>query len=105
MSGLSKDWDIPEGLSTLGLLAAEAFRQQAVQQGLTHAGGCKVFYSPEEWRARGEAYGAESELVVVYDGSEARYLAEFNDGMARALEKEGLFVECCTHWYAAVYKI
>jgi hypothetical protein len=105
MSGLSKDWDIPEGLSTLGLLAAEAFRQQAVQQGLTHAGDCKVFYSPEEWRERGESYGAESELVVVYDGSEARYLAEFNDGMARALEKEGLFVECCTHWYAAVYKI
>jgi len=44
-------------------------------------------------------------LVVVYDGSEARYLAEFNDGMAWALEQEGLFVECCTHWYAAVYKI
>ena len=105
MSGLSKDWDIPEGLSTNGVLAAEAFRQQAVQQGLTNSGGCKVFYSPEEWRQRGERYGCESELVVVYDGSEARYLAEFNDGMAWALEQEGLFVECCTHWYAAVYKI
>jgi len=76
-----------------------------VQQGLTNAGGCKVFYSPEEWRERGEAYGAESELVVVYDGSEARYLAEFNPGIEEVLARLNLFIECCTHWYAAVYKI
>ncbi len=105
MSGLSKDWDIPEGLSTSGVLAAEAFRQQAVQQGLTHAGDCKVFYSPEEWRERGEWYGTNSELVVVYDGSEARYLAEFNPGIEEVLARLNLFIECCTHWYAAVYKI
>jgi len=102
---MSKDWDIPEGLSTSGVLAAEAFRQQAVQQGLPNSGGCKVFYSPTEWCERGEAYGAESELVVVYDGSEARYLAEFNEKTEEVLARLGLFVECCTHWYAAVYKI
>ena len=102
---LSKEWDIPEGLSLLGDVAAQIIRQQAVQQKLTNAGGCKVFYSPQEWRERGEQYGCESELVVVYDGSDARYLAEFNPGIEEVLAREGLFIECCTHWYAAVYKI
>jgi hypothetical protein len=102
---LSKDWDIPEGLSPLGVAAAQTIRQQAVQQGLVNAGGCKVFYSPQEWRERGEQYGTESELVVVYDGSDARYLAEFNPVVEEVLGRLNLFVECCTHWYAAVYKI
>jgi hypothetical protein len=107
MSGLelSKEWDIPEGLSPAGFNAAVAFRQQAVLQGLANSGGCKVFYSPQEWRERGESYGCESELVVVYDGSEARYLAEFNPGIEEVLARLNLFIECCTHWYAAVYKI
>jgi len=107
MSGLelSKDWNIPEGLSLLGDVAAQIIRTQAVRQGLTNAGGCKVFYSPAEWAERGEQYGCESELVIVYDGSEARYLAEFNDTVGNVLAREGLFIECCTCWYAAVYKI
>lgn len=102
---LSKDWDIPEGLTHAGFNAAVTLRQQAVQQGLVNAGGCKVFYSPQEWRERGEQYGTESELVVVYDGSDARYLAEFNPTVEEVLARLNLFVECCTHWYAAVYKI
>lgn len=102
---LDKDWDIPEGLSHAGFNAAVAIRQQAVQQGLTNSGGCKVFYSPAEWKERGEVYGRESELVVVYDGSDARYLAEFNSSVEEVLARLNLFIECCTHWYAAVYKI
>jgi hypothetical protein len=101
---LGKDWEIPQALSHLGFAAAEIIRLQAVLQGQTYTGGCKVFYSPAEWRARGESYGCNSELIVVFDGSDVRRLAEFNNAVDIALGREDLFIECCTHWYAAVYK-
>lgn len=79
--------------------------------GATHAGN-RAFYSPEEWAERGEEYGADGVLVLVYDDSD---LASFCDpmtgsevrveAMRRALADAGLWVEACTSWYSAVYRI
>lgn len=69
------------------------------------------FYSPAEWRARGERYGLQSELIVVHDGGD---LASFfnpdymcwnlQTTMNEALEKAGYYAEPCTSWYTAIYK-
>jgi hypothetical protein len=74
-------------------------------------GGCKTFYTPDEWKARGEDYGTESELVVVYDGGDFHSICNTGMGFYTAheslqeeLDKAGYFFEQCTGWYGAVYK-
>jgi len=69
------------------------------------------FYTPAEWRARGERYGLKSELIVVHDGGD---LAPFfnpdymcwslHTAMNETLEKAGYYAEPCTSWYTAIYK-
>ena len=41
-----------------------------VSEGLTDSGGCKTFYTPREWRDRGEVDGREAILIVVHDGGD-----------------------------------
>lgn len=111
----------PEGLSEAGSEAYDAVVAVLRKHEATRTGGCKAFYSPAEWRARGESYGTEAELVVVYDGgdlmrffsldacynelydfpAERRYATY--EGMQAALEAVGLYFEECTGWYSAVY--
>ena len=74
-------------------------------------GGCKAFYKASEWRARGEDYGTDSELVVVYDGGDLYSICNttagcpsFDDSLQEELFKKGYFFEQCTTWYGAVYK-
>lgn len=80
------------------------------EHGLTYTGGCRTFYTPAEWAARGEAYGHKSLLIVVYDGGDARHCFdpyagyEAHDAMTEALAAEGFYAEPCTHWYSAIYK-
>ncbi len=73
-------------------------------------GGCRTFYSPEEWRARGEHYGRESCLIVVHDGGDYAYAFSHSYGdsvlmeaMREALDAEGYYAEACTGWYTAIY--
>lgn len=117
---------MPEGLSPKGRKAYETIVKFLREKEMTDTGGCKVFYSPKEWKARREQYGLESELIVVYDGGDHRPAfnmdacldtAEFlrdnglkvknpyatHEEMSAALEEVGCRVEECTGWYAAVY--
>lgn len=73
-------------------------------------GGCRAFWMPETWRARGEKYGEDSVLVVVCDGGDlAPYFNyDYGDGeaietMKRALSDIGYYSEDCCGWYHAVY--
>jgi hypothetical protein len=107
----NKDFAIPEGLSGLGRKAAETI--------ITHVcadfpdasgGGCRAFYTPDEWRARGEQYGADAELIVVHDGGDlAPYFSydeccyDLLEGMVEALSPTGTYAEQCTCWYTAIY--
>lgn len=122
----------PEGLTAEGERAYSAImgRLKAKYQGVLKefsTGGCRSFYSPAEWKARGEEYGLGSVLVVVYDGGDLR--RHFNmdaayemscmleeagitvkepyaslEKMQEALNAEGFYFEECTGWYGAVYK-
>lgn len=104
--GLSR----PTDLSEKGNLAYDAIMKVLRDRDALYTGGCTGFYSPMAWKERGETYGTESFLVVVYDGGD---LTSFFRGgecdkdymkMVRALEEIGLYFEECTHWYAAIYE-
>jgi hypothetical protein len=106
------DFNIPVELSEQGKSAADAIVALMTAE-LTDpsGGGCKAFYTPEEWLDRGEAYGQGAVLIVVHDGGDqARYFNldyeqyEAFDRMNTRLGQLGLHVEQCTCWYSAVYK-
>lgn len=96
----------PQGLSELGNAAYDEAMKLIQEHGLDLC-GCKTFYSPQEWRARGERYGCESHLIIVYDGGNINHIAQisgkYNEEFIVALSNYGLFVEEATGWYACVY--
>lgn len=74
-------------------------------------GGCRTFYSPAEWKARGESYGLESVLIVCHDGGDVASFFNYDyecyqrlENMREALEKVGYWAEPCTSWYTAIYR-
>lgn len=75
-------------------------------------GGCKAFYSTTEWKERKESYGLNSGLIVVHDGGDlAKYCNLDYESyldckkLNQALGEIGYYIEGCTCWYSAVYKI
>jgi len=105
---------MPEGLSEHGQRAWRVIVDALKERGLEDTGGCKVFYSPREWRERGEEYGTDSELIVVYDGADAKYLFSLDadmdmsyrntEYMNNKLHEAGLYAGECTCWYSAIYE-
>lgn len=115
---MDSKFDKPKGLSAKGEAAYKAIMElfQALEDATPEyplsSGGCVVFYSPEEWKARGERYGRDAELIIVYDGGDhGMYFShsyecyEAIEKMRLALEKVGVYTEECTHWYSGVYSI
>jgi len=81
---------------------------------LTHTGDSPVFYSPVAWRAKGEQYGRESELIAVFDGGDHGAAFSYDhacenysalETMSEALAEVGAFFEAATTWYGSVYRI
>jgi len=106
-----EDFNIPTELCASGKKAAESIVALLTEElSSPSGGGCKAFYTPEEWRDSGEEYGHGAVLIVVHDGGHmARY---FNlsyeqyacvDRMGTRLRTLGLYAEQCTGWYSAVY--
>ena len=100
---------IPKGLTRAGRKAAQAILAVLVADGSTETGGCRTFYSPREWKKRGELYGKDSLLIVVYDGGAVRDYFHSYDYKARmermdaALAAAGFRHERCTGVYTSVY--
>jgi hypothetical protein len=104
------DLAIPKGLSTAGKLAAELILEVLKERDIEHTGGCKAFYSPKEWKARGEEFAQNAVLVVVYDGGSVGRCFEYGKEDYKAIEamdarlgEHDLRAECGTHWYAGIY--
>ena len=101
----------PEGLSPHGKKAYAALMKVIKKFGLD-PGGCTTFYSPAQWKERGEEYGCDSELIVVHDGGEVGYLfsCDYEGSYAayeacnKALDAVGLWSEPCMCWYTAIYR-
>lgn len=75
-------------------------------------GGCQPFYTPQAWEARGEKYGTGSVLVLVHDGGDLAPFCNYDyeqydriEKFSKALAEDGFYVENCTSWYSAVYRI
>lgn len=76
-------------------------------------GGCTAFYTPEQWKDRGEAYGINSVLLLVHDGGDLAPFCNFDYGqydkidcLTLTLEMlgDGYWMESCGCWYTAVYR-
>jgi hypothetical protein len=106
------EYEMPPGLSAEGQQAYHAIMAVLKKYGADDGtGGCTTFYSPQEWKDRGEKYASGSELVVVYDGGPVGAFFDYDGGheklvsaMVAALNKVGLYSEPGTHWYSGVYK-
>ena len=77
-----------------------------------YSGGCKGFYTEEEWAARGESYGDKAPIVVVHDGGGAAPFFNYDyedykkvERMTKALGKIGYYASPCTNWYTAIYPV
>jgi hypothetical protein len=103
---------VPEGIKGPGYDAYLAIIKFLSDHDLTDTGGCKTFYTPEEWKARGEQYGLGSLLVVVHDGGAVAEVCNLDyenyglhDELQDALKQAGFYMEGCTSWYSAVYPV
>lgn len=109
---MSNDWPIPADLSDDGRKVAETILAFLTEKDLTYHGGGGKFYSPQQWRDRGEDYGTDSLLVITHDGGD--HAGAFNidyeqyqliEQLRDRLVPLGVFSEQCTSWYSAVYPI
>ena len=101
----------PDGLNEKGREAWQVIVAFLKRHDMTFTGGCKAFYSPEDWKARGESYGLKSKLIICHDGGMLYEIFNLdaenyglNEQMNQALEAVGLYYESCTTWYSAVYE-
>ena len=111
---MGDDLRVPKGLNAAGQEAIQIILEtaQEVLGRKVVTGGCRAFYSPEEWEDRGELYGLKSKLIVVHDGGDLGRFFNYSEGdyaaikrMADALMKKKLSAEACTGWYTAVYRL
>ena len=70
------------------------------------------FYTPAEWKVRGEKHGNEAVLVIVHDGGDLAPLCNYDYGCYDDIEAFsaflgglGYYVEDATGWYSAVYPV
>ncbi|MCR4286194.1 MAG: hypothetical protein NUW00_04845 [Candidatus Kaiserbacteria bacterium] len=113
MKDVNKDFEIPCGLSRKGRQAAIMIRERVLEKMKdTTGGGGRAFYTPQEWRDRGEDYGCESLLIVCHEGGSMAGFFNYDyqeydkiEGMSEMLLKYGVYAEQCTGWYTAIYPI
>lgn len=70
------------------------------------------FYSPKEWRDRGESYCREASCIITAEGTlcgiwngyygTASYA--LLDSFYNMLQEHGLWYEMGTHWYVGIYE-
>lgn len=118
MTGIdSEKFAKPENLNKEGLKAYRAIMKLFKDENSKNpfnidSGGCTTFYSPKQWAERGESYGRNSALIICHDGGDVANYFNYDCGsygaikkMDKALREVGLYAECCTAWYTAIYKL
>jgi uncharacterized protein (TIGR02996 family) len=107
---VERDLAIPPELSRQGKKAARLILNFLLAEGLTGTCGCQAFYSPQAWKERGEQYGHDSLLILVYDGGDIdtcmdplKGQPELVDRFEDNLIENGFVVEACTNWCSAIY--
>jgi hypothetical protein len=69
-----------------------------------------IFYTPEEWKDRGEEYGLSSKLIVTHEGDALAPFFNLDygaygafDEMIEAFDSTPYWSEGCTCWYSCFY--
>ncbi|NLE78110.1 MAG: hypothetical protein GX610_00735 [Rhodococcus sp.] len=108
---MTYEWPIPTDLSKEGKEAAELLKQFFTEKGITDHGGGGRFYSPSEWKDRGEQWGTESLLIITHDGGDHASAFAYDygnysliDELQTRLGHINVFAEQCTSWYTALYR-
>lgn len=104
------DFDLPEGDREARIAKAIVEVIAEYTGAEPYGGGCRAFYTPAEWEARGEKYGHRSALIVCHDGGDAAKFFNVDyecyeafEAMDKALRGIGFYAEACTSWYTAIY--
>lgn len=77
-----------------------------------YTGGCRTFYTPEEWKEK-ENYEVTNELLFIcHDGGEFGNLCSYDreqyglmEEFDNLLNKKGYYTEAGTNWWTAVYPL
>jgi len=104
------DLAMPDGLSAKGKKAWQIIMGVLAKADMLETGGCKAFHNPKQWTGE---YGRKSHLVIVYEGGDLGYFFDYDQAselsystlntMEEAFKGTGLYTECCTSCYSAVY--
>lgn len=105
-----RDHEMPKGLCGFGITAVDIIRGTLRAEDALFTGGCKPFYSPDEWRDRDEwaTVGGEPKnvvLIVCHDGGDmSLYGGRPNlwATLRRELHNAGYFVARGTGWWSYV---
>lgn len=121
------DFDLPKNLSPRAREAADTILRVANNQVMDSTaeggwverdtldypldgGGCRAFYTPEEWKARGENDWRGTCLIVCHDGGDLSPFFNLDEGaylmwdrMFQTLQKKGFLAEQATSWYTCIY--
>ena len=113
MSFDKDNWAVPTGLSRKARKLALALAKLAKKRDWN--AGQKVFWSPQEWKNKGESYGLQSELVILHEGGDhAPFFSldySYNGGsydqyeeQVKFVGKHGFFCEGLYSWSSAIYE-
>ena len=112
MSFDKDNWAVPTGLSRKARKLAKAIAKLAKQRDWN--AGQKVFWSPKEWKEKGECYGLKSQLVILHEGGDhAPFFSldhSYYDGWERYeeqlkfLSQHGFWIEGLYTWSSAIYE-
>ncbi|MAI05006.1 MAG: hypothetical protein CMA07_04785 [Euryarchaeota archaeon] len=109
---LDAGWDVPTGLTRKGRLIAYAIRKVAMDNQWS-SGGQKVFWSPAEWRDKGERWVSPI-LNMLHEGGDhapsfsldyASWGAGYEpyEKMVKVLQKHDVYYEQYFTWAGGVY--
>lgn len=105
------DFELPQEEEARKVASVIVDTISAYLQKPPYGGGCRAFYSQEQWQKRGESYGREAALIVVHDGGDAAMFFNWDyeceeaaKMMDKALSAIGYWAESCTCWYTAIYR-
>jgi hypothetical protein len=113
MSYDKDNWAVPTGLSRKARKLAFALAKLAKERNWN--AGQKVFWSPKQWRDKGESYGRDAELVILHEGGahapffsldhayNTRFYNQYEE-QVRFLSEYGFWLEGLYTWSSAVYE-
>jgi hypothetical protein len=112
---LGPEWDIPTGLTRKARNLIHKIREYAKDRKWDSGGHRKIFYSPEEWRERGEHFGTNAAFVILHEcGDHAKYFSldaaydcgtyAYHDEFFHWLKDNGFWSEQLYRWSSGVYE-